>query len=75
MARYYTRNFAHFDTPEFSPGPGFDLETMDDTDDDAIFEDGTGWTARQCIEMREEAEWLRSQMVDWDDWDEYFETH
>ena len=32
-------------------------------------------SAWRRIEQRTETEWLRRELADWDDWDEYAETH
>ena len=64
-----------FDDLDFSYDPDNDLEMFDDTTIDNIRAGEASLAAWQRIERRQESEWLRSQVVDWDDWDEYFETH
>ncbi len=75
MAKRAKQHHENIDDLDFSYGPGSDDDFFADTFVDELEEDDSGFSARQCIERREEAAWLRSQMVDWDDWDEYFETH
>lgn len=42
---------------------------------DALFHGSNGSTAWQAIERRAEAAWLRRELTDWDDWEEYEHVH
>ena len=61
----------------------FDAGFMQDTDPDTFGEpeivtmrpSKRRQLAWQRLDQRWEAEWLREQLSDWDDWDEYFDTH
>lgn len=75
MAKRSKDQYENFDELEFSYGPDYDLELFDDTAVDEGQAGDCSLAAWQRIEMRKESEWLRSQVVDWDDWDEYFENH
>ncbi len=75
MAKSKTDEYEGFDDFESSYGPDSDLELFDDT---AVGEARAGdcsLAAWQRIEMQQESKWLRSQVVDWDEWDEYLERH
>lgn len=42
---------------------------------DVLFQGSNGSTAWQTIERRAEAAWLRRELTDWDDWEEYEHVH
>ncbi len=75
MAKRSNDELEDFDDLEFSFGPDLDLEMFDDTAVDEVKAEETNLSAWQRIEMRKESDWLRSQVVDWDDWDEFFDSH
>lgn len=70
-----SEDFDDFDDFEIFNGPDFDIDRLDEI----MFDDRSGaprgMNAWQRVEQRAETEWLRRQLTDWDDWDEYFETH
>lgn len=68
-------DFDDLDDLEFAYGSDHDIELFDDTTIDDIAAGDSSLAAWQRIERRQESEWLRSQVVDWDDWDEYFDSH
>jgi hypothetical protein len=74
-----TKNAPHpseeLDELEYSDGPDYDLELFDETPIDEMLKAAFGESARRRVERRAETAWLRKQLVDWDDWDEYFEAH
>lgn len=63
-----------FDEIEFSIGPDYGLELFDETPIDEMLEFVFGDDARRNIERHAESQWLRKQLADWDDWDEYFDN-
>jgi hypothetical protein len=64
-----------FEEFEYPAGADNDLELFDETPIDKMLESAFGETARRRVERRAETKWLRKQLTDWDDWDEYFESH
>ncbi len=75
MAKRSNDELEDFDDLEFPYGPDLDIEMFDDTSVDEERAEETNLSAWQRIEMRKESDWLRSQVVDWDDWDEFFDSH
>lgn len=73
MAKRDKQLYEDIDEFEFSYGPDFDIELFDATAVDEIPENDSTLAAWRRIERRQESRWLRNQVVDWDDWDEYFD--
>ncbi|MDX1404576.1 MAG: hypothetical protein R3192_08560 [Woeseiaceae bacterium] len=73
MAKQSKDKLEMYDELDFVPD--FDPEFYDDLEIDDTGKSASSVAAWQRIEMRKESDWLRNQVVDWDDWDEYFEAH
>ena len=70
MAKRDKQMYEEFDELEYSYGPDFDQELFDDTAVDEVPENDASLAAWRRIERRQESQWLRNQVVDWD---EYFD--
>jgi len=53
----------------------YEADEFDENADDTSPEAEYSQNAWQRLDRRWESEWLREQLSDWDDWDEYFERH
>jgi hypothetical protein len=53
----------------------FDAELVGDIENGEPSFENHQRSARREIECRAESRWLRDQLTDWDDWDEYFDIH
>lgn len=71
MAKHDKQMYEEFDELELSYGADFDPELFDDTAVDEVPENDSGLAAWRRIERRQESQWLRNQVVDWD---EYFDN-
>ena len=57
-----------FDSPF---GPDFDAEIADDVnEEETLTRSAHTRSAWQRLDERKDAEWLREQLSDWDDWDD-----
>lgn len=77
MAKEHEHKYDADEFDEFEPGfsPGFELDAVDENAEVTLPGSGYRRNAWQRLDRRWESEWLREQLSDWDDWDEYFETH
>ena len=64
-----------FDDFDLGLAQDFELDAFDEGDDDVSPSAEYSKSAWQRLDRRWESEWLREQLSDWDDWDEYFEAH
>lgn len=70
MAKRKSAEYDEFDDLEYSYESDEEGDSIDDTTRDGPAASECGLAAWQRIERRQESQWLRSQVVDWDDWDE-----
>jgi hypothetical protein len=61
------------DIDDFDPsfGPDFDVDLVDDVSSATTPGSKYSQSAWQRLDERRDAEWLREQLSDWDDWDEF----
>ena len=74
MAKRDKEIYDDFDELEYSYGPDLEQELFDDTAVEETPENESSLAAWRRIERRQESQWLRSQVVDWDDGDEYLDN-
>jgi hypothetical protein len=75
MTNPEVHSYNRFGELDGSHGPDYDHELLDETPIDEMLEVVFGEDAKRCVERRAESQWLREQLADWDDWDEYFDNH
>ena len=75
MSRHRVRPVGKGDDFMSAYGPDFDMELFDETEANGRPYGHYNRRAWRQLESRAESKWLRDQLEDWDDWDEYLETH
>jgi hypothetical protein len=75
MSKEHEYDADEFDDFDIGFAQDLDRDTYDDGDGDTSRQTGYSKNAWQRLDRRWESEWLREQLSDWDDWDEYFEAH
>ena len=71
MAKRDQEIYEEFDELEYSFASDLDLESLDDGEVEDAPGNDSGMAAWRRIERRQESQWLRNQVVDWD---EYFDN-